>query len=151
MKKSSLSRFLIASISVLVLLSLIGCSTRILDFTVISSKNVNIKVKDSAKGERVTGEDMAVYVFFPLGQPQVKNAVDRAIEKAGPGFDALLDGVIYYKYNVFILFGTFGYTVEGTPIKTSQLIVELKKQGIDPEQYFAEHNIVRSTTVEIVP
>jgi hypothetical protein len=149
MKKSSISRFLIASISVLILVSLIGCSTRILDFTVISSKNVNIKVKDSARGERVSGEDMAVYVFFPLGQPQVKNAVDRAIEKAGPGFDALLDGVIYYKYNVFILFGSFGYTVEGTPIKTSQLIVELQKQGIDPEQYFAEHNIVRSTTVYI--
>lgn len=125
-----------------VLLFMSGCTTRILDFTIISSKNTNIKVKDSARGERVSGEDMAVYFIFPFGQPQVKSAVDRAIEKAGPGYDALLDGVIYYKYNVFLLFGTFGYSVEGTPIKTSQIIAELKEQGIDPDQYFAQHNLI---------
>jgi hypothetical protein len=119
-----------------------GCTTRVLDFTVISSKNTNLRVKDAGKGQRVVGEDMVGYFIIPLGQPQVKTAVDKAIEKAGPGFDALLDGVIFYKYNVFLLFGSFGYSVEGTPIKTSELIAELQNKGIDAKQYFAEHNLV---------
>ena len=120
-----------------------GCTQRILDFTVISSKNTNLKIKESGKGPRVTGEDMATYFIFPLGQPQVKTAVDRAIEKAGPGYDALLDGVIYSHFNVFLLFGTFGYSIEGTPIKTAELMAELQSRGIDPEKYFAEHRLVR--------
>ncbi|MGD0338221.1 MAG: hypothetical protein ABSB78_05480 [Bacteroidota bacterium] len=142
MKASLVTRFSKISLLVALFLFLSGCTTRILDFTVISSKNTNIKVKDTGKGERVSGEDMVVQVIVPFGQPQVKSAVDRAIEKAGPGYDALLDGVIFYKYNVFLFFGTLGYSVEGTPIKTSQLITELKNQGIDPAQYFAQHNLV---------
>lgn len=142
MREHFFSRLIATFLLGAVLLFMSGCTTRILDFTIISSKNTNIKVKDSARGERVSGEDMAVYFIFPFGQPQVKSAVDRAIEKAGPGYDALLDGVIYYKYNVFVLFGTFGYSVEGTPIKTSQIIAELKEQGIDPDQYFAQHNLI---------
>lgn len=132
------------SLGIVALLSFLafGCSQRILDFTVISSKNTNIKVKDAGRGERVAGEDMATYIIFPLGQPQIKSAVDRAIEKAGPGYDALLDGVIYSHFNVFLLFGTFGYSIEGTPIKTSELISELKNRGIDPKEYFHEHTLV---------
>lgn len=142
MKESFISRISVMFLVGVVFLVMTGCTTRILDFTVISSKNTNIKVKDTAKGDRVSGEDMVGYFILPFGQPQIKNAVDRAIEKAGPGYDALLDGVIFYKYNVFLIVGSFGYTVEGTPIKTSQLIVELKSKGVDPEQYFTQHNLV---------
>lgn len=119
-----------------------GCTQRILDFTVISSKNTNLRVKDEGKGQRVKGEDKAVYFIFPLGNPQVKNAVDRAIEAAGPGYDALLDGVIYNHFNVFLLVGSFGFSVEGTPIKTSMLIASLEDRGIDAETFLAEHSIV---------
>jgi hypothetical protein len=137
------TRFMMPIICLLIVsFALEGCTQRILDFTVISSKNTNIKVKDSAKGERVKGEDMVVVFIVPIGQPQLKSAVDRAIEKAGPGYDALLDGVIYSVNNSF-LFGQMGYSVEGTPIKTSALIAELQKQGIDPNVYFASHNILR--------
>ena len=126
-----------------------SCSQRILDFTIISSKNTSLRIKDGGKGPRVTGEDMAAYFLFPLGNPQVKNAVDRAIESAGPGYDALLDGVIYSHYKVFLLFGSFGFSIEGTPIKTSELIAQLKKDGIDPDVFFASHSLLkRSDAVE---
>ena len=49
--------------------------------------------------------------------PQLKAAVDKAIEKAGPGYDALIDGVVYSRYEVF----RQGWVVQGTPIKTSKL------------------------------
>lgn len=84
MKQSFFTRFFMISLLVVLFLFLSGCTTRILDFTVISSKNTNIKVKDTGKGERVSGEDMVTQFIVPFGQPQVKNAVDRAIEKAGP-------------------------------------------------------------------
>lgn len=94
-----------------------GCSTRIIDFTVISSKQIQLSIPDSARGGRVTGEDKKLYFLFPLGTPQLKDAVDRAIEKSGPGYDALIDGVV--RYQGAFLIGKFGYIVEGTPVKMS--------------------------------
>ncbi len=49
----------------------------------------------------------------------VKDAIDQAIEKAGPGYDALIDGVIYERL--------FKYKVTGTPIKTSDLKLNVPK------------------------
>lgn len=84
---------------ILISLSIIICSSgRLVDFTMISSKNVEINVKKDAP--RVSGKGWSV-----------KDALDDAIEKAGPGFDALMDGVIYE--------GLFKYRVTGTPIKTT--------------------------------
>jgi len=74
-------------------------SCRIVDFTVISSKNVTLDTKKDAP--RVSG------FGFTL-----KSALDKAIEKAGPGYDALIDGVVSD--------AIVGYTVKGTPIKTSE-------------------------------
>lgn len=144
LRRSSAAGLMAAS--VVCVLFLTSCTQRVLDFTIISSKNTSLRVKESAKGERVQGEDMAAYFLFPLGNPQVKEAVDRAIEKAGPGYDALLDGVIYSHFKVFLLFGTFGYSIEGTPIKTAELMSQLEQEGIDPEKYFAEHTILRKST-----
>jgi hypothetical protein len=75
-------------------------SCRLVDFTLISSKNVALDVKKDTL--RVTAKGWTI-----------KDAVDNAIEKAGPGYDALIDGVIYDS--------GFRYKVKGTPIKTSDL------------------------------
>ena len=75
-------------------------SCRLVDFTVISSKNVTLNVKKDAPRTKAGGLT-------------VKDALDKAIEKAGPGYDALIDGVVYQR-------AFFGYRVEGTPIKTSE-------------------------------
>jgi len=45
--------------------------------------------------------------------------------------------VIYSKFNVFLLFGTFGYQVEGTPIKTSELVSRTQPAWEDLDKYFA--------------
>lgn len=90
-----------------------GCSTRLVDFTVISSKNVNVPTKQ--KGQRVTGEDCVfVFISIPFGIPNMKEAIDRAIETAGPSYDALVDGVVYQTHNPFQMC----FKVEGTPINT---------------------------------
>ena len=95
------------------MLFLTSCTYRLIDFTVISSKNVTLRVPDNAKGPRTEGKDSK----WCFGIPNVKAAVDKAIEHSGPGYDALIDGVLTYKY--FYIGGA--YIITGTPIKTSKL------------------------------
>ena len=83
-----------------------ACTYRIVDFTVISSKNADVKGK---VGKRVKGSDGTVTCMYP----NMKEALDRAIEQE-PGADALIDGVVYYKYYYF----WHTYEVEGTAINT---------------------------------
>ena len=72
-----------------VAISISSCNQRLIDFTVISSKNVTLRLPDDGKGPRTTGKEMKMCT-----QPMLKNAVDKAIENAGPGYDALIDGVV---------------------------------------------------------
>lgn len=96
-----------------------SCTYRLIDFTTISSKNVTLNLPDNAKGNRVKGEHfVTVFLGIPWGTPNLKEATDRAIESANGNFDALIDGVVYQKRQWFVLFGRFGYVVEGTPIQT---------------------------------
>jgi hypothetical protein len=110
MKKIILPVFVIGA------LLMSSCNQRIIDFTVISSKNVTLRLPDDAKGKKVEGKDM-VFCAPYCGIPNLKQAVDRAIENAGPGFDALIDGVVFNRMELF----TSGYVVTGTPIKTTKL------------------------------
>lgn len=82
-------------------------SCRLVDFTVISSKNVDIKFKKDVPRQKG--------IAF-----SVKGAMDKAIQKGGLGYDVLVDGVIYDL--PFWL-----WKVEGTPVKSSEVIIEIKK------------------------
>jgi len=101
------------------LVFLTGCTIRLVDFTVISSKNV--KLPSKAKGKRVIGEDCIPVVIVPFGIPNMKEAIDKAIEGAGEDYDALVDGVVY-QLNHFFIVGQMCYKVEGTPINTKAAI-----------------------------
>jgi hypothetical protein len=87
---------LFSMVAIATMISLTSC--RLTDFTIVSTKNVTIDSKKDAP--RTTGKGWTV-----------KDAIDQAIEKAGPGYDALIDGVIYE--------GFLRYKVVGTPVKTS--------------------------------
>ncbi|HDJ1442375.1 TPA: hypothetical protein PPN70_004845 [Serratia rubidaea] len=95
-------------------LLLSGCTVRVADMTVGSTKNYNLNAAKFEKGQRVTGEDKAPIVIFPLGIPSVKTAMDRAIEKDKCAVG--LSDVVIYQLNHAFLFGTYGYRVEGTQI-----------------------------------
>ena len=122
--------FLLKSVALgFTLLLTLGCTIRMVDFTAISTKNV--KIPTVAKGNRVTGEDCIPVILIPLGIPNMKEAIDRAIESAGPDFDALVDGVVYHQ-NYSFLFGQVCYVVEGTPIntKTSVSMLDIAEKPI---------------------
>jgi len=95
-------------------LLLTGCSARVADMTVASTKNYNLNSNQFVKGARVTGEDSAAVVIFPLGIPNVKTAMDRAIEKNRCA--VALSDVVVTQFTYAFLVGKFGYTIEGTQV-----------------------------------
>ena len=92
-----------------------GCTTRLGDFTVLSTRNVD--VSGLKPGDRFSGEDCINYVLgIPLGSLNYKNAMDQALEK-GKG-DVMVDIVLTSNaWNMFI-FGQACVTVEGTVSQT---------------------------------
>lgn len=100
--------FIVLALCIVVLA---GCSTRIGDFTLISTKNVEIGGKFK-KVDRYTAEDSkAMILSIPLGIPSLKTAVDRCIEQ-GKGY-FLTDAVLESSFWWVILFGEQKYTVIG--------------------------------------
>lgn len=113
MKKSATAALALA------LLLLSSCTQRLTDFTVISTKNVPINkgaVELRTGGRRVKGIDKAHYVVcIPTGFPNMKEAIDKAIEQT-PGAIGLTDGVVKSKFWHALVYGQTAYIVEGTPL-----------------------------------
>lgn len=119
-KPNTMKQFksLFGVVVVLGALLLTSCTQRILDFTIISSKNIDLSKGASFErgSERVEGIDKVhIIVGFPTGTPNIKEAIDRAIESV-PGAVALLDGVLSYSSWNAIFYGQIKYIVEGTPL-----------------------------------
>jgi hypothetical protein len=88
-----------------------GCTQRIGDFTLISTKNVDIGGKYK-KIARHTGSDSRPDILtIPIGTPDLKQAVDNCIE-AGKG-ELLTNAVVDFDFWTAILYGRRTYTVTG--------------------------------------
>lgn len=92
-------------------LMLSGCTVRVADMTLGSTKNIALDSSHFTKGQRVTAEDTYPVILFPSGIPSVKTAMDRAIEKNRCAV-GLTDLVVTQLNHAFI-FGKVGVRVEG--------------------------------------
>ena len=114
MRKTFVKSVLAASVFLL-----LGCSHTD-SFTALSSKNVNvnsIKVDKTKLKAHSTGQDCKYIVFFvPTGVPQVKEAIDKALE-SGLG-NILLNARIEDSFFSIGMFGKMCYTVEGDVYET---------------------------------
>ena len=111
-----MKKFILIGLSIL---AASGCTVRVADMTVGSTKNYDINSGPFIKGPRVTGEDLAPVFLFPLGIPNVKTAMDNAIQsdKCAVG---LTDVVISQLNHAFII-GQIGYRVEGDLIMDNHI------------------------------
>jgi len=109
MKKTAFAVIAAASVTLLS-----GCSVRIADMTVSSTKNYNINSTKFLKGKRVTGDDTYPVILFPLGFPNMKTAIDHAIEKDQCAVG--LTDVVLTQLNHSFLVGTVGIQAEGNLI-----------------------------------
>ena len=126
--------------AVLLLLLSSACTHRLTDFTVISTKNVPIGTHSATikKGDkRVKAKDTAhTVLFIPLGMPNMKEAIDKAIEQH-PGAIGLADGVVKSSGWTCLFYGQNSYIVEGTPIYEDTSVEEAtaaQQQTIAPAQ-----------------
>ncbi|MCD8292508.1 MAG: LysM peptidoglycan-binding domain-containing protein [Prevotellaceae bacterium] len=105
--------------ALLLLMGMSSCSHRLTDFTMISTKNVPLGAEAATlqkANQRVKGVDKASTILvFPIGTPNLKEAIDKAIEKY-PGAVGLVDGVVRSKSWWAFLYGQSSYVVEGTPL-----------------------------------
>lgn len=113
------------------MLSLDSCTSRLIDFTIISTKNVPIGTESqqlTKADKRVKGVDKKhIALFIPIGSPSIKEAIDKAIEQY-PGAIGLSDGVI--KSNFWYIppfYGQSSTIAEGTPLYTKNLESTLDK------------------------
>ncbi|OEF57949.1 hypothetical protein [Enterovibrio norvegicus] len=88
-----------------------GCSQRVIDYTVGSTKNVNLNGGEFIEGERVEGDDTKPIILFPLGIPSIKEATDNAIEtdKCAVGLNNIVADFEFFSF----LVGFQKYKVEG--------------------------------------
>lgn len=105
-------------LTAIIALSVMGCSYRIGDFTMVSTKNMDLSRGADFKRSvtRVKGEDsVPIILGFPIGLPDMKTAIDHAIEST-TGAVSLTDAVVKQTTFSFIIFGKISYEVEGTPL-----------------------------------
>ena len=97
-----------------------GCQQRLGSFTFLSSKNVdlsNLDMEASADAPIVEGKDNNLIItIFPTGVPNLKDAVDRAIE-SGRG-TGLSDATVYYTaWWVPYIVGNMEFKVKGKVVR----------------------------------
>lgn len=110
--------------SLLVLCTLLfsSCTIRLVDFTVISSKNVSLDI-DKSVGKKVKGSKS---YFLGIGF-NIKDALDLALEKAGNEYDLLVDGVVRYSEYPFVV----SVEVEGTAVSSREMKNKLGNAGFE--------------------
>jgi len=125
MKKSTIN-----VVTLVLILFLSGCTYRLVDFTVISTKNAEIGV-DRTKGKQTEGKKS---YFLGLGF-NLKDALDAALENAGPQYDLLIDGIVSYQNLPFVSV----VKVKGVAISSSDLKASLGIQGYN--QWCKNNNV----------
>ena len=97
-----------------------GCSTRIAEFSVVSTKNVElsrIDVKKANVAHNVTGESRVYSILFiPTGTPTIQEAVDDALRHGGG--DIMTSAKIDAGGWSLLLFGTSYVSATGDVINS---------------------------------
>jgi hypothetical protein len=96
-----------------------GCSQRLGDFTLLSSKNIdlsNFNTQSAENAPAVNGVDKrAIVIVFPTGVASLKDATDRAEEK-GSAVGLTNARIVQYGWYIPYIYGEVGWDVTGNPI-----------------------------------
>ena len=116
-------------ILIVIILILTGCSYRLGDLTIASTKNVNIGEKYVRISRDVVGKDTKpIIIVIPTGYPSIEEAIDAALRtKDG---ELMTNLVIYYKWwYIPYIYGEYVYEVKG------DALAGLNKNDLAIDQY----------------
>ncbi len=117
-----LSKLMVMALVFSALLFNTSCTHRLVDFTVISTKNAEIGAS-KVKGKRTEGKKT---YFLGIGF-NLKDAIDIALESAGTKYDLLVDGVVTYSNFPFVII----VKVKGKAVSTQDMISSLGQEGFE--------------------
>ncbi len=101
-----------------------GCKERLGDFTILSTKNVDLtrfNTKPAEKSQPVIGIDKKIIIFtVRTGYPSFEEAADRAIEQGKTHGMALTNAVIYFdKWYIPYVYGEMQMEVKGNLVRVT--------------------------------
>ncbi|TDE06050.1 hypothetical protein [Flavobacterium hiemivividum] len=103
----------------LTLLVLTSCSRDLFNFTIVSTKNINLEKLSSLEKstEKTKGEDKtSIIIIIPTKRIKIDKAISNTIDKI-PGCVALLDGKVYTKFwYIPYIYGQQRIVIEATPL-----------------------------------
>lgn len=106
----------------LCMLGLSGCTYKLGDFNVVSNANMNLSNGSFVIGEKVTGEDAAIVIFYPIKSTSIEDAMDDALAKAAmPTCAVGLTNTAIKYFSKEFMFGKVGYLVEGRVIYDTKI------------------------------
>ena len=115
-----MGRTFIIGFVVCLLVFLAGCSHRIGDLSILSTRSVSLNKVDLDKmpqEKNVVGKDSKIILLgIPLGFPHLENAVDDALDK-GKG-DVIIDPVIQVEGWSILILGENSISVKGNVVNT---------------------------------
>lgn len=103
-------------LTIVVLLMATGCSMRLGDFTLMTTKNIGITPRPLASGVR--GEDCIHQILgIPIGSlnPNLEEAIDNAVAKASGG-NAMTDASIHQDIFTVLLYTRVCMRVDGAVV-----------------------------------
>ena len=94
------------------LLILTACSTRVADFTIVSTKNIDMDGNYELVESNVKGKDVTpIIIYIPIGSPSIEDAIDDALNSVDG--DIMTDVTVRSNILWFVYFGTHTYVVVG--------------------------------------
>ncbi|MDA9556616.1 hypothetical protein N9R79_03815 [Vibrio sp.] len=104
-------------------LLLAGCSNRIAEYSVVSTRNIDMKNENYLEGQRVVASDSSPVLLYPVGLPSIQEATNRAIDSDQCAVG--LTNVTIDKEQFFFVFGYNAYHVEGN------LLIDTRAEGCE--------------------
>ena len=137
---------MIRHICLLSLIILTGCSTRLGDFTLLSTRNVDLDGDYVLVERNVKGADVIpIVILFPIGTPNLENAIDDALKSVGG--DLMIDAVLKYNYwYIPYIYGVQRYSVEGDVWKRASNDIGEATQKLD--EFSKNPNTIYLTAIE---
>ncbi|WP_430934160.1 hypothetical protein [Saccharicrinis sp. 156] len=116
---------IIIGIALIVLAIVTWCkSVSIVDNGVIVTNKSNNVVTSYQGNKKVTGDSYHPYLMGT----NIDDAINGALEKAGPDYDMLIDATLEVNYYYMIIYFSNYITVEGTAVNSAELKAEMGEQ-----------------------
>ncbi len=134
------TRLISAITTLLVLISLSGCSSRVGDYSIISITNAELGKRYARMAPDVAHiareGQRSVIIIIPIGIPNFKEALEKSLEKSGA--PRITDAVIYYDYfYIPMIFNDQKTKVDGLSWnKVEDLSSQVNKDILNAKQIF---------------